>query len=287
MATGTIPPQTIEPRPEFAAILRDRETFAGSDAGGTAEKLNRWYDRLLIQSGIETAPSLVLLGCIALGVTLGGLAFVIQEDLLTTGIAAVLGSSAPIAAIAIRRLRRQARILEQMPAMIDELARAARTGRSLDQCLELVAADTPAPLGSELQLCVRKLKLGVTLSEALDDLPERTGVATMNVLAMALAVHQQTGGDIVRVLERLSRTIRDRLQFFGRLRAATAASRATSLLMIGLPPAILTFFVFRDPDYFARLMSSVWGRAITVTAVLLQLVGSVWVLRILRNSRRT
>src|SRR5690606_1470899 len=128
-------------------------------------------------------------------------------------------------------------ILDQLPPMIDELARAAKTGRSLENCLGQVAHDTPNPLGAELRDCTRKLALGLSIDDALKELPHRTGLVAASVLATALSIHRQTGGDLVRVLARLSQTLRTRIQFQGRLKAATAASRATAILMIALPPA--------------------------------------------------
>jgi tight adherence protein B len=118
-------------------------------------------------------------------------------------------------------------------------------------------------------------------------LPRRTGLSSLNVLVMALTVHQEAGGDLVSVLERLARTIRDRLMFLGRLRVATTASRATAILMIMLPPGILAFFIFRDPDYMTNLLSSTWGQRTMILAVVLQIVGSTWVMRILKNSQHT
>jgi tight adherence protein B len=185
------------------------------------------------------------------------------------------------------RSRRQTAILNQLPGMIGELARAARTGRSLEQCLELVANDTPAPLGTELKLCSGRLAMGLSPEAAFRDLPERTGVQTLNVLVTALVVHHRTGGDLVRVLDRLAHTIRDRISFLGRLRAQTAASRATAVLMITIPIFILAFFIFRDPTYLTRLMASSVGRLATVLAVVLQIVGSIVVLRILKNTARS
>jgi tight adherence protein B len=170
--------------------------------------------------------------------------------------------------------------------MVDELARAARTGRSLEHCFAMVADDTPAPLGDELRTSSRKMQMGANISEAVRDLPTRTGVVSLSVFATALSVHHQTGGDLIHVLERLASTIRDRLTFLGRLKTATTASRATALLMIILPPAILAFFMFRDPTYFDSLMSSSWGRNVTLFAIFLQIVGSIWIVRILRNSQR-
>src|SRR6476469_520636 len=108
--------------------------------------------------------------------------------------------------------------------------------------------------------------MGISVAQALTDLPARTGIVSMNVFTMALTVHQQTGGDLVTVMDRLSRTIRDRIMFLGRLKAATAASRAASILMIGLPPAVVAFFIWRDPNYFRDLFNSPWGRTLTLIA---------------------
>lgn len=274
----------IQPRPEFAAILRDQHEFAVPGRDTLGNRFNGWFDRLMIQSGAEIVPAMLLALCVCSAAACGGLAFVIQENLLTTAIAAALGAAAPVVAAVVMRARRQAEMLRQLPAMLDELARAARTGRSLEKCLALVADDTPQPLGGELRRCTRRLDLGMSISDALSELPLRTGLPSANVLVSALAVHRETGGDLVKVLERLAQTLRARIQFQGRLKAATAASRATALLMLVVPPAVLAFFIFRDPDYLTNLMRSEWGFRVTLTAAVLQVIGTLWVVRILKHS---
>jgi tight adherence protein B len=151
----------------------------------------------------------------------------------------------------------------------------------------MVAHDTPSPLGDELRRCTHKQAMGIGLAQSIADLPARTGIVSMNVFTMALSVHQQTGGDLVTVMDRLSRTIRDRIMFLGRLRSATAASRAASILMIGLPPAIVAFFVWRDPNYFRDLFNSPWGRTLTLIAIGLQIIGGAIVLRILKRTAQS
>jgi tight adherence protein B len=287
MAANAAQYAPITPQPGFADILRESVAYGTNEGDSTGEKINGWFDRLMVQSGMNVAPAVLLLLCIASAVAVGGLAFVVQENLFSTALAALIGGGLPVALALVARRRRQKTILRQMPNMIGELARAARAGRSLPQCLHMVAEDTPAPLGEELRLCDQRLQMGISLPEAIEPLPERTGVMTLKVLVTALAVHHQTGGNLVEVLERLQRTIRDRLAFLGRLQTATAASRATALLMLILPPAILAFFIFREPNYFTELMDSTWGRGFTIAGIALQFIGSVWVLRILRNSQRT
>lgn len=279
MSTHAIPR-----RPEFAAILRDQQEYAVAGRDTMGNRLNGWFDRLMIQSGSELSPAMLLAVCVCAALAVGGLAFVIQENLLTTAIGALFGAAAPLVAAVVIRNRRQAEMLKQLPTMLDELARAARAGRSLEKCLALVADDTQHPLGGELRRCTRRIDLGMSINDALGELPERTGLPSTNIFVSALAVHRETGGDLVKVLERLAHTLRTRIQFQGRLKAATAASRATALLMLVVPPAVLAFFIFRDPDYLNNLLQSEWGFRVTLIAAALQIIGSIWVLRILKHS---
>jgi tight adherence protein B len=288
MATDITHGPRILPRAEFVGILKVEERFATQPAAeSTGERLNGWFDRLMVQSGTGTSPTALLMLCVVAAVALGGAAFVIRENLLLAGIAAVIGACVPVGTAMVMRSRRQSKILKQMPDMVGEMARAARTGRSLEQCVDVVAADTDGPLGDELKLCHRRMQMGLAVDAAFAELPERTGVVSLSIFTMALAVHQQTGGDLVSVLDRLARTIRDRIGFLGRLKAQTIASRATAVLMLVLPPFILAFFGFRDPEYFDKLTGNDWGFLTLLIAGVLQLVGSIWVLRILRNTRRT
>lgn len=272
---------------DFSEILRDRDRYAVSDSKQLGNRLNGGFDELITHSGVDANPGVILFLCLMIAALTGGLIFILQENFLSTSISFMVGGMAPIAYLIFSRSRRQKKINDQLSDMIDELARAAKTGRSLTHCFISVAEKTPAPLGDELKEASRRLQMGVSMKAALDGLYERTGVASLNILSMALIVHQETGGDLVKVLERLARTIRDRVLFLGRLRTATAGSRATAVLMILLPPLILAFFILRDPTYLTTLMASSWGRGATFTAIALQVVGSLWVLRVLKTSQRS
>lgn len=277
----------IERRSEFASILRDQEVFASESDTGLNRSINSWFDRLMVQSGIGIGPSMLLAMSLFLGVVGCGMTFVLQENVLTAAMIGMMGGCTPVVTAVFARQRRQKKMMQQLPAMIDELARAAKTGRSIEQCWELVSHDTPAPLGDELMDCNRRMKMGDDLSQALEALPYRTGIITLNILVTTLAVHQQTGGDLVSVLERLSQTIRDRLLFFGRLRAATVGARWTAIMMLALVPFIVVFFSLGDPEYFPKVMASSMGRVATITAIVFQVIGTAWILRILHNSQRS
>ena len=282
--TGWQPPTS---QPEFAGILKEQETFGTGRGEDAADQINSWFDELMLQSGLGISPSMMVMLCLCSALTLGGGIFVVQENMLTTALGGLIGFMLPVIVAIVARTRRQDKMTSQIPSMLEELARAAKTGRSVEQSLQMVAADTPDPLGSELKLATGRVEMGIPLKDALRDMPKRTGLMTLGLMCMSLVVQQQTGGDLVRVLERLSRTVRDRLLFMGRLRAATAASRATAILMIVLPPAVLGFFVYRKRTYLDELLSSSWGRSSTILAICLEIAGALWVMRILKDSEQS
>lgn len=277
----------IESQPSFAGILRHQERFSEPDDKGMSKQINAGFDRMMLQSNLDISPPTVVMLCMLCGIVFGGLILVLQENPLSASVGLLLGGAAPLLYVFFARMRRQRLMTQQLPGMIEELARAAKTGRSIDQCCAIVANDTPEPLGSELRVCARRMEMGEDISTAMRDLPERSGLVALNILVTSLSVHQTTGGDLVMVLERLAQTIRDRLLFLGRLRAATIGSRWTAILMISLPPLIITFFILRDANYLNQLLSTYWGRTMSIVAVILQLVGSIAVLSILRGSQRS
>ncbi len=277
----------IASQPNFSGILRQQQRFAGADQDAVSDRINSSFDRLMMQSGLAISPATVIMLCLFSGVVLGGLILVFQENLLSATIGLVMGSVIPLLSVMFARMRRQSQMTQLLPGMIEELARSAKTGRSIDQCCAMVADDTPEPLGSELRVCARRMQMGEDVASSLKDLPDRTGLVALNILVTTLSVHQETGGDLVMVLQRLAQTIRDRLLFLGRLRAITIGSRWTALLMIALPPLIILFFTLREPTYLNMLLSTYWGKFMTITAVILDLIGSVVVLSILRGSQRT
>ena len=286
MAHEVTSTRPIERSPEFAGILDEREVFSAGNSDILSDRINGWFDRLMLQSGVEVQPSAIVFLTLLSAMALGGSVFVLWENLFGAAIAFLAGFFLPLSVVMLVHARRQMKMLKQMPGMLEDLARAAKTGRSLEQCFVMVAEVTANPLGAELQRGARKIQMGADFADALRDLPGRTGLVSLNILVTALSVHQQIGGDLVTVLTRLSQTIRDRLMFLGRLRAATIASRATAILMISLPPLILVFFMVRDPNYLQDLMSTSWGRTSTLIAIFLEVIGAIAILFILRSTRR-
>jgi tight adherence protein B len=207
MTTATANRLRIEPRPEFAKILRVEELYATPERDTAGARINGRFDRLVVQSGTAAAPDVILRLCILGGLACGGALFVATENLLWTAVALAAGAFLPIAFLLLLRTRRQRTMRRQLPALIDGLAQAARAGRGLANGLELAAAQNSAPLADEIGLAVRRLRMGVGIEAAFADLPERTGLAGMQVFVAALAGHDRTGCDLVASLDQAAKRI--------------------------------------------------------------------------------
>ena len=277
---------TLERRPEFSGLLRENQQFATGSGNGVSESVNGWFDRLMLQSGTQTAPMVWLGLSLLSAVAFGGMTMILSDRGIPAAFLALMGLLLPIGLAIYLRNGRQTAIMAQLPGMADELARSARAGRNLEQSLLLVAGDTPAPLGDELKVSARRMEMGLDVASSVRDLADRTGVSTLTMFSSALSLHQDTGGDLIMVLERLATAVRDRLHFVARQRAATVASRWGASMMILIPFIVMMIYTVWYPDYLTQLTASSWGRRSLWIGITGLLTGSFFVYRILARSAR-
>src|SRR5207248_9007662 len=123
------------------------------------------------------------------------------------------------------RNRRMRQIEEMLPDAIDLFTRAMRAGHNIHSGLQVLADETPEPLGGEFRKLVEELGLGSTVTEALHNLGDRVPLLDLRFFSTGVILQRETGANIVTVMENLSAVIRERLQLRARLRAHTAQQR--------------------------------------------------------------
>jgi tight adherence protein B len=292
-SSATLPPLHIEPRSEFARILRD-EPFAASDNGSNGAQLtdstqliNRAFDRLIVQSATRLSGAVVLRLCLLFALTCGGAAFVFAGNLLATALATAVGALFPVALLALRRSRRRTQLAEQFPALVEQILRAVRAGRGLEQSLEQISARTSAPLGEELRLALRRRELGLTLGEALSELGERTGLSGAHVLVSAIRLSERHGGELTDCLQYLVHTQQATAQRNRQWRETTAAEWATGVLVFLLQALVVWLFIVADPQQISRLSASRASLGLVAAAGAILIAGWYCVLRLSAARRST
>jgi Flp pilus assembly protein TadB len=278
----------IEPRPEFAAILREERYAANAvvPAADSAERINRAFDRLLLQSGTRLSGNAVLRLSLWMALVGGGWAFVFSRNLLATAMVVGVASLVPVVVLAIRRGRRQTQMEAQFAAFVEQLLRKTRAGGQLAVSLDQIAERTPAPLGTELRQALRRTELGLALGEALAELPERTGLTGMQVLVAAIRLSERHGGDLAPGLDRLAASLRERAREDARRSEASTAEWAAGVLVFLLQAVVVWLFITGKPQQLSQFAASRSNLAALAAAGAILIAVWYCVLRLSTSRRR-
>jgi tight adherence protein B len=264
-------------------LRRIPNVFDEDPARSFTGRLDQAFDHLVLESGWSTSPYAAFLMLISCGLLVGGGLWSYYEHTMTAVVGMMLGMGLGLLGMWVYRVRRMREIREQLPNVLDMLARAARAGTSLDQAIKIVGAEAGGVLGREFTQCARQLDMGRSLAAVAKSLAMRVRLIEMRILATTLSVQRQSGGNLADSLERMACVIRDRLTSWRKLRAATGAGRASTLLIAVIGPlAYLVMFLWQ-PEHMSIMYQDPIGQLMLTTAVILEVVGIVWVCSLLQQ----
>ncbi len=186
-----------------------------------------------------------------------------------------IGLIIPTFLINVYNSRRKAKFSSQLLDSLMILSSSLRGGLSIIQSFEVLAEEMPAPMGDEISLMVREIKIGVTLEEALVNLNKRMPSDELDLIVSAILVGRETGGDLTKVFSRLVTTIRDRMTLKENVKTLTLQGRLQGVIMSLIPP-VFAYIVYRlDPHHFDIMLKDDLGRLLLGIAVALQIIGLI------------
>lgn len=264
--------------------LKRRPTvFDQPPAQSVSGRIDQAFDHLVLESGWDCTPIAGFLLVLASGLLAGGLLWSYYDNLLTGIVGMSIGMIAPLIVMMVQRARRMHAVREQLPYVLDLLARAVRAGESLDQAISLVGRETKGLLGREFAQCARQLEMGRSVESVVKSLAARIRVIELRILATTLTVHRQAGGNLAEALERMAGVVRDRLSARRQMRATTGAGRASAILIATISPLAYLIMFLWQPEHVRILYQDPLGLSLLVMAVILEMVGVLWVVALLQN----
>ena len=231
--------------------------------------INRWLQK------VEVAPRLrVMLHQANLNWTAGGLmmmaavcavipAYLINLRTGATAFAVLIGlllGYAPIGYVMFRRNQRFNRFEQGLPEALDLMVSGLRAGHSLVAALRLVSHESPDPIGTEFRLCFEEQNYGLELRAAMENLITRVPLQDLRIMATAILIQKESGGNLAEVLEKTSHVVRERFKLKRQVRVHTAQGRLTGWILSLLPLALGCALYMIDP----KTMSILWTRAIGI-----------------------
>mgnify|MGYP002623567035 CR=1 FL=1 len=260
--------------------LAQPATEEGSDLGS---RVDNWFSRLLYESGASYARDVAFMTELAGGLLVGGVLFLWFENMLVAAIGFCVGMLMVIGLYMLARVRRHRIMREQLPDVIDHMARAVRAGQTVDQAVNLVGDTSPNPLGLEFKRCAGQLNMGLSVDAAMRALSRRVTIPEMRILASTFVVQRRAGGNLPATLERLAKVIRDRIAYYRQFRAATAGSRM-SMIVVGVTgPLVALYMSIFQPEFFGRFFESSFGWLMFGMAIAFYVVGLTIMYLILRT----
>jgi tight adherence protein B len=193
--------------------------------------------------------------------------------------AVLLAALAPVGAkliVSMRTSKRRARFADQVDDTVQLIAGSLRAGHGLNRSLAAVASDAEDPTNEELARVVNEVRLGRNLSESLGLTAKRMQSDDFEWVAQAIAINQETGGNLAEVLDQVGKTIRDRNEIRRQVRALSAEGRLSAIVLVALPIVVFLFLIIAQPTYFNAFFQNPLGIVALVVAGILLILGSIW-----------
>lgn len=149
--------------------------------------------------------------------------------------------------LSIRRaiMRRQAKIIKELPETLDLLTISVEAGLGLDQALETVATRRTGPLSEEIRAYLDEIRLGSARAEALKAIGSRTGVEELITFTGTLVQAMEFGVSIAVILRIQAEEVRTRRRQRIEERAMKAPVKMLFPLIFLILPAL--FVVVAGP----------------------------------------
>jgi tight adherence protein B len=124
------------------------------------------------------------------------------------------------------------------------------------------------------------MNLGTALPHALASMVQRVGSEDLDLIVTAISIQASVGGNLARILDGISHTIRQRIQIKSQISAMTAQMRVSGWIITLLPFIVAGILDIITPSYFRVMFTEESGRVLLVIALFSIFMGNVFVRRI-------
>ncbi|GAA0398619.1 type II secretion system F family protein [Cocleimonas flava] len=193
---------------------------------------------------------------------------------------AFIAVAVPRIAIHLMRKKRIKMLTSQLPDFLMSVSRAMQAGSSLSQSLEVAIQEDSGPVSQEFALVMKEVRLGVDFNESLDNFSKRVPIEEANLVANAIKISREIGGNLSEAIYRLSVTLRTKLETEGKIDALTAQGRLQGIVMT-LLPIFLGFVIYKmEPEAMSKMIEEPIGWLVMAIIVVMELLGYFFIRKI-------
>jgi len=263
--------------------LRDRE-----EANRKRRVVGRSIEEKIKQSGLNmTVPMFWVFSAVST-VVVGALMYFgagFQEwpmVMVPVGMAFAAGFGLPRWVLGMAISGRQKKFIGQFADAIDVIVRGVKSGLPLQECLRMIARESPQPLAGEFQGVVDAIAMGVPLDQALSKMYQRTPTQEVNFFNIVLNIQQKAGGNLSEALGNLSTVLRSRKLLREKIKALSSEAKASAMIIGSLPIIVMLLVYLSTPSYIMSLFTTDLGHLLLLIAAGLMGAG-IYIMRSMIN----
>lgn len=181
----------------------------------------------------------------------------------------------------VRRNKYIEKLNNQLSEVCRLLGNSTKAGMTINQGIEVVAAEVGFPARDEFKDLAHNLRLGVDFERALKEIEKRVPTKEFKLFIAALLIQKKSGGNLTKVLEEMAKTLEERKILRQTIKTATAEQRFISYILPAMP-IFLILMLNSMMDGFIDLIFTIPG-AILTTVFLIGMVISFILVRAVTN----
>jgi tight adherence protein B len=172
------------------------------------------------------------------------------------------------------RARRKARLISQLPSLLQFLSSSLRAGQSFPQAILSAPPLLACGMKQEVEWLSSRYRVGTPMVDILKEWEDRE---EFRMILRPLCSALRSGGNVSLLLERGKEILVARKRASERMASLTAQARLQALVLSLLPPAILYLLLHVDPLLAKRLTETNLGKLILAASLILQVTGWIMV----------
>ena len=233
---------------------------------------------MIMQAGQNWSVGALLIGSLSAAFVAGVVVSPFVPSAVFAWLFAFLVGAVPYGYLLIMRGVRFQRMEAILPEAIDLMSRALKAGHATTSAIEMVALETAEPLASEFRTVFEEQNLGLPIREAILNLTQRVPLDDIRMLATAILVQKETGGNLAEILDKTAAIMRERMRLKGELRVYTAQGRVTGVILCALPFVMFIVLSIVNHDYEKLLYTDPLGIHLIYAGLVMMALG-IFVIR--------
>jgi tight adherence protein B len=235
------------------------------------------------QAGLSFGVRQFWIGSAVLGVLVAVLGLALRlAPIYALGLGFAAGLGLPRWMLSFLCNRRYKKFTEEFPGAIDIVVRGIKSGLPVNDCLKIIAKETPQPLAGEFTKVVESISVGSTITEALEKMHTRMPTPEVRFLSIVMAIQSKTGGNLAEALNNLSVVLRARKLMREKVKAMSGEAIASAFIIGSLPPGIMLLVSISSPGYMAPMFADPRGHMMLMGGALWMACG-IFVMRKMIN----